>query len=115
VRYRTGDLAELELRGGDVVLPQGVIGRTDNRLKIKGVKVYPESLGTVLAAFDGLSGEYRIEVTRPESTDRLKVVCEGKANVDELRAAIADRLVISPDRIEVVDELDEPGVFDKQY
>jgi len=52
IRYRTGDLAELERRGDDVVLPDGVIGRTDERLKVKGVKVYPESIETVLAAFE---------------------------------------------------------------
>jgi len=115
VRYRTGDLAELEQRGDEVVLPDGVIGRTDERLKIKGVKVYPESIETVLAAFEGLTGDYRIEVDQPDSTDRLTIVCEGEADADELLAALGDRLLVSPDAVELVDDLDAAGVVDDRY
>jgi phenylacetate-CoA ligase len=115
VRYRTGDLAELAVRDGTVVLPDGVIGRTDERLKVKGVKVYPESIETVLAGFEGLTGEYRVEVSQPETTDRLVVICEGEADADELRAALADRLIVTPDAVELVADLDEPGVVDERY
>lgn len=115
VRYRTGDLAELEQRGDDLVMPEGVIGRTDERLKVKGVKLYPESLGTVLAAFDGLTGEYRLEVSRPGSTDQLTLVVEGEADEEELRRAVQDRLLVSPDELEIVDELDEAGIVDRRF
>jgi len=115
VRYRTGDLATWERRGDDIVLPKGVIGRTDGRLKVKGVKLYPESLGTVLAGFEGLTGEFRVEVSRPESTDHLRVVVEGEADPEALRSAVANRLVITPDEVEIVDELAEPGVADERY
>lgn len=115
VRYRTGDLAELAVREGAVVMPDGVVGRTDERLKVKGVKVYPESLGTVLAAFDGLTGEYRVEVTRPETTDHLTLVVEGEADVAALERAVKERLLVAPDEIAVVEELDEPGVVDERY
>jgi phenylacetate-CoA ligase len=115
VRYRTGDLAELEDRGETVVMPDGVIGRTDERLKVKGVKVYPESIETVLASVDGLTGEYRVEVSQPESTDRLTIVCEGEADEDELLAALGDRLLVTPDAVEVVDDLDETGIVDDRY
>ncbi|WP_136718443.1 phenylacetate--CoA ligase family protein [Halorientalis salina] len=115
IRYRTGDLAELEQRGDEVVLPDGVIGRTDERLKIKGVKVYPESIETVLAAFDGLTGEYRIEVEQDGSTDSLTVVCEGAADADELASELSERLLISPDAVELVEELDADGIVDNRY
>jgi phenylacetate-CoA ligase len=115
VRYRTGDLAELEQRGDDVVLPDGVIGRTDERLKVKGVKVYPESIETVLASFEGLTGEYRVEITHPDSTDRMTIVCEGDADADDLRSALGDRLLVSPDAVELVDELDDAGIVDDRY
>lgn len=115
VRYRTGDLTTYEVRDGTVVLPDGVIGRTDQRLKVKGVKVYPESLGTVLAAFDGLTGEYRVEVTRPESTDQLRVVCEGEADHEALLEAISERLIVTPDEVVLADELGESGVVDERY
>lgn len=115
IRYRTGDLAELEERDGEIVMPEGVIGRTDERLKVKGVKVYPESIETVLAGFEGLTGEYRIKVDQPETTDRLTIVCEGEAAVDDLRAALGDRLLITPDELQLVDELDADGIVDNRY
>jgi len=96
VRYRTGDLAELERRGEDLVLPDGVIGRTDNRLKVKGVKLYPESIPAVLAGFDGLTGEYSLTVTRPEATDHLAIRCEGSADEAALARELSDRLLVSP-------------------
>ena len=115
VRYRTGDLTEWERRDGEVVLPNGVIGRTDERLKVKGVKLYPESLGTVLAGFEDLTGEYRLEVSRPESTDRLRLVVEGDADVDDLTAAVKERLLVAPNEVELVDDLEETGVVDDRY
>lgn len=115
VRYRTGDLAEWEERDGQVVLPNGVIGRTDGRLKVKGVKLYPESLGTVLAAFPDLTGEYRLEVTRPGSTDRVELVCEGSADVEELRTAVKRRLLVTPDEVRTVEDLEESGVVDHRF
>ncbi|SDJ21048.1 phenylacetate-CoA ligase [Halovenus aranensis] len=115
VRYRTGDLAELERRGDDLVLPNGVIGRTDDRLKVKGVKLYPEAVPTVLAGFDGLTGEYAIRVTRPDATDHLDVRCEGEADADALAAALSERLLISPDEVTVVSELEATGVLDERY
>ncbi|MUV85646.1 phenylacetate--CoA ligase family protein [Natronomonas sp. CBA1123] len=115
VRYRTGDLAEWEQRDGEIVLPDGVIGRTDGRLKVKGVKLYPESLGTVLAGFDGLTGEFRLEVSRPESTDQIRLVVEGDADIDELAAAVKDRLLVAPNEVELVDDIDETGVVDERY
>jgi Coenzyme F390 synthetase len=115
VRFRTGDLAELERHGDDLVLPNGVIGRTDDRLKIKGVKVYPEAVPAVLAAFEGLTGEYAVRVTRPESTDHLEIVCEGSADEAELAEALAGRLVVSPDEITLVEDIEETGAFDERY
>ncbi|WP_181691862.1 phenylacetate--CoA ligase family protein [Natronomonas sp. LN261] len=115
VRFRTGDLAELERRGGDLVLPDGVVGRTDDRLKVKGVKLYPEAIPAVLAAFGGLSGEYAVRVTRPDSVDHLEIVCEGTADESALAEALAERLVVSPDEITLVEDLEEPGVFDERY
>lgn len=115
VRYRTGDLAELERRGDDLVLPEGVIGRTDNRLKVKGVKIYPESIPAVLVSFDDLTGEYRLEVTQPASTDHLRIVCEGSADEGALADTLSDRLLISPDEVALVDELEDTGVVDDRY
>ncbi|MFQ3318982.1 MAG: phenylacetate-CoA ligase [Natronomonas sp.] len=115
VRYRTGDLTEWERRDGEIVLPNGVIGRTDGRLKVKGVKLYPEALGTVLAGFEGLSGEFRLELSRPESTDEIHLIVEGTADIEELASAVKGRLLVAPDEINLVDDLEETGVVDDRY
>ena len=115
VRYRTGDLTEWAARDGRVVLPDGVIGRTDGRLKVKGVKLYPESLATVLAGFEGLTGEFRLEVTRPASTDEIRLVVEGDADPEELAAAVEDRLLVAPDAIDLVEDVGDTGVVDERY
>lgn len=115
VRYRTGDLATWEQRDDEIVLPNGVIGRTDNRIKVKGVKVYPESLRTVLAGFDGLTGEYRLEVSRPESTDHIRLDVEGEADIEKLRSAVAERLLVTPDELNITDELEKTEVTDDRY
>ncbi|PSP47951.1 CoA ligase [Halobacteriales archaeon QH_7_69_31] len=115
VRYRTGDLTEWAARDGRVVLPDGVIGRTDGRLKVKGVKLYPESLATVLAGFEGLTGEFRLEVTRPASTDEIRLVVEGDADPEELAAAVEDRLLVAPDAIDLLEDVGETGVVDERY
>ena len=115
VRYRTGDLTEWAERDGRVVLPDGVIGRTDGRLKVKGVKLYPESLATVLAGFEGLTGEFRLEVTRPASTDEIRLVVEGDADPEELAAAVEDRLLVAPDAIDLLEDVGDTGVVDERY
>ena len=115
VRYRTGDLTEWAARDGRVVLPDGVIGRTDGRLKVKGVKLYPESLATVLAGFEGLTGEFRLEVTRPASTDEIRLVVEGDADPEQLAAAVEDRLLVAPDAIDLVEDVGDTGVVDERY
>ena len=115
VRYRTGDLTEWTARDGRVVLPDGVIGRTDGRLKVKGVKLYPESLATVLAGFEGLTGEFRLEVTRPASTDEIRLVVEGDADPEELAAAVEDRLLVAPDAIDLLEDVGDTGVVDERY
>lgn len=121
VRYRTGDLSVLE--GGDcshcdatVTMPKGVFGRTDERLKVKGVKMYPEGVVLVLAGFPDLTGAHQIRVSRPGNTDTLTVVVEGTADEEELREQLTEQLQITPDKIRFVDDLgDVPTVVDERH
>ena len=87
-------------------------------MKVKGVKVYPGSIGTTLFGFEGLTGEYLIEVSQPETTDHLRLVVEGDSDVDveALRDAIEDRLLIAPDKVEIVAKLEDgPRTVDHRY
>lgn len=122
LRYRTGDLSMVEegssphVDGSTVMMPKGVFGRTDGQLKIKGVKVYPGGVLLVLAGIDGLSTNYQLRVSRPDNTDHLALTVEGDADEAELRRELKEQLLISPDEIEFVDELDDgPPVVDERY
>ena len=121
VRYRTGDLSVL--KGGDcphcdatVTMPKGVFGRTDERLKVKGVKVYPEGVFLVLVGFPDLTGNHQIRVSRPHNTDKLTVVVEGAADEEDLREKLTEQLQLTPDEIQFVDELGNvPTVVDERH
>lgn len=122
LRYRTGDLSMVEegtspyVDGSTVMMPKGVFGRTDGQLKLKGVKVYPAGIILVLAGIDGLSTEYQLRVTRPENTDHVSLTVEGEASADELREELRKQLLITPDEIEFVDDLEEgPPVVDERF
>ena len=73
----------------------------------------------MLAGFEGPTGDYRLEVSRPESTDHLRLVVEGETDVDvdvdALAAAVKDRLLVAPDEVDVVDDIEGTGVVDERY
>lgn len=123
LRYRTGDLSMVaegsspHVDGSTVMMPKGVFGRTDDMHKVKGIKVYPQSVLLVLAGLPGVSTSYQLEITRPETTDKLAIVVEGDGDESQLRAELQEQLGIQPDEIRFVDELgdDEPLVVDDRY
>jgi phenylacetate-CoA ligase len=114
VRYRTGDLTVLQstepLFGRTVSLPRVVFGRADSMLKIKGVKVYPSELRTVLLGVDGLSGAYRLVVSRnPHGGDHLGLQIEGRpsaAAIEAIATRFKRQTLISADTIEAIAKLE---------
>jgi phenylacetate-CoA ligase len=120
LRYRTGDLTMLDTVDccGESVptLPRSVFGRVDSMLKVKGVKFYPDELGGILSAVDGLTGEYQVCVTRPRDIDHIELRCEGTADREEIRNAIQQHTFVSLDEITVTETLDATQtVVDKRY
>ncbi|MDE0174892.1 MAG: hypothetical protein OYH76_05365 [Defluviicoccus sp.] len=117
VRYRTGDLTvrrtTAPVHGRTVSLPRVVFGRTDEMVKVKGVKIYPSEVGAVLLGIEGLTGKYRIAVESERGRDRLALTLEGRADDDALEA-VAERFrrqtLIGADRIEVAAALDDGPV-----
>ena len=101
VRFRTGDLAEVRYRDGRVVLPRGVIGRVDQMVKVKGVKLYPSELAGVLKGF-GIE-RYRVVVEKkPSGTDALVVEVVSERVPEGLAEAIKAATGLWPDRLEPV-------------
>ncbi len=122
-RFRTGDLSMIEVFecdcGKTITMPKGVFGRTDEMYKVKGVKFYPSQLNLVLKGFPELTGKFRAIIKRTEKgTDYLEVEVEGQESVDhrKLEEAIRNALLISPNKITVVDKLDrDREVIDLRY
>ena len=52
-------------------LPDGIYGRVDDMLLVRGVNVYPHLIENALASIPGIGSEYRIVVERPEELDNL--------------------------------------------
>lgn len=121
LRYRTGDLSVIEAAecdhcGATITMPRGVFGRTDERHKVKGVKMYPEGVALVLAGFPDLTMNHRIRISRSNNTDELTIVCEGDADSEALERELTKQLQIRPDAIEFINDLEDgPTVVDDRY
>lgn len=80
-------------------LPQGVYGRLDDMLLVRGANVYPSAIDAVVRRISGTGKEYRIVVDRKENLDELTVQVE---HATGLAAAALDLL-----RIELQEQLKE--------
>jgi phenylacetate-CoA ligase len=81
IRFNTHDVSR-ELAGASSLdLPfrriAGFLGRSDNMVKLRGINVFPTSIGVILAAErSDFSGEFICEVARSEGRDEMTVRCE---------------------------------------
>jgi phenylacetate-CoA ligase len=115
VRYRTGDLTVRQstdpVHGRAVNLPRVVFGRTDNMVKVKGVKIYPSEMRAVLLGLEGPTGGYRLIVSAKEGGgDRLALAVEGAGNADvteEIAKRFKSQTLISADEIVFANHLEE--------
>lgn len=112
LRFKTGDLTVMSESDGEYLLPDGVFGRTDDRKKVKGMKIYPSELQMHLAGFDGIDPRnIQLHITRPEGeTDRLGITVNGGPSTDreELGSEIESVLGISVDQLEVSEDFEVP-------
>jgi phenylacetate-CoA ligase len=79
-------------------LPDGIYGRFDDMLIVRGENVYPSAIEDALRATAGFGGEFRVIVTRREAMDELLIRAEyapehaPAERQDALRAAMRERL-----------------------
>jgi phenylacetate-CoA ligase len=87
IRYRTGDVVsvtEEPCACGRTLARMGpVTGRRDDMLILRGVNVYPSEIEHVLLGIEGVEPHYELTVTRPGSSDEVRVRCEARAGSDE--------------------------------
>jgi len=79
-------------------LPEGIYGRYDDMLVIRGENVYPSAIEDVLRGVEGFGGEFQIIVSRAETMDELLVQAEhavshsARPSIDGLKGVIVERL-----------------------
>ncbi len=80
VRFRTGDLTRLDYApcqcGRTMARIGRIAGRTDNVVVVKGVNIFPERVGQILAGFTGEEPTYQLAVGREGELDVLEVRVE---------------------------------------
>jgi phenylacetate-CoA ligase len=58
---------------------EGFLGRSDNMVKLRGINVYPQAVGPMLAEIGTFAGEWICKVTRDGAgRDALTVICEDR-------------------------------------
>ena len=112
IRFRSGDIVEVADacpgRHTDVWLPNGIVGRTDDMIVIRGVNVFPSVIEQAIREA-GVLGEYRIRFyTEETERDEIRVLVEATdpALVRTIETLIFDRLAL---RVRVVPVM--PGVL----
>lgn len=91
IRYRTRDITALDYSpcpcGRTMVRMKKVLGRTDDIVIIKGVKVFPSQVEAILMEIEGVEPHYQLIADRKEGIDTLEVKVELNEKVfsDEIK------------------------------
>ncbi len=80
-------------------LPEGIYGRVDDMLVVRGVNVYPNAVENALAGVPGVGPEYRIVIERPAELDvfRLEIECADDNVAAEVHDRVKSAAGVSPD------------------
>ena len=83
IRFDTNDLSRF-LPGSTEPVPAfrrlaGFLGRSDNMVKLRGINVYPTSIGGMLSGFEEANGEYVCLVRRSQGRDEMTLRVEWQA------------------------------------
>jgi phenylacetate-CoA ligase len=73
-------------------LPNGIFGRIDDMITIRGENVYPSEIDAVLNQLAHYGGEHRIIITREAAMDELVVRVEAAQGVFERDARAAEAM-----------------------
>jgi phenylacetate-CoA ligase len=100
IRYRTGDCAALfrePCACGRTTLRLGpIVGRKHQKLKCKGVSLFPSTLEAVIEEAEGVEAFVIVARSENELSDSLEVLVHGSASVCALRDALQARAKVAP-------------------
>jgi len=101
VRFDAKDVIEWDQRTCDCgrtfrLIKGGVVGRSDDITKVKGVLLAPAAIEEVVRGIDGLGDEYEVIVDRQADMDRIRLKVElmpgAEAQAGEIEARLKDQL-----------------------
>lgn len=95
--YRTGDLVKFtEDRcgcGRSFRRIDGIQGRVDDMIKIRGVNIFPSAIEDLVRMVPGLSDDFMLIIERPNNVDLVTVEVEPSADIDDKgTSSLADQL-----------------------
>ena len=116
IRYRTGDVVEKTVGTCPAGhpgrwLPQGILGRTDDMVVIRGMNVFPSAIEQILREWEGI-GEFRITFYNdPRAMEEVKVEAELErpSDVRAIQSRMRQRLGL---RVRIVPL--KPGILPPQ-
>jgi phenylacetate-CoA ligase len=117
VRYRIGDVTVFEDDrcgcGRTHLRLRGIVGRTDDMVKVKGLQFFPSQVESVLARTPGCTGEFLIVVGKDQSEvlDTFTVKVEAECVDSEGLVASIERDVRALSGIRPEVEVLEPGTL----
>jgi phenylacetate-CoA ligase len=80
IRYRTGDITSLNPEpcacGRTFVRMAGIMGRTDDLIRLRGIEFFPSQIEQILREVDGISPHYQIILSREAGVDTLEIKVE---------------------------------------
>ena len=96
IRFNTHDVTrELTDTAGDLPFRriEGFLGRSDNMVKLRGINIYPQGIGALIAAeFPDATGEFFCEVRRAGEREEMTAVIEARAGNAGLQEAMEAHL-----------------------
>jgi phenylacetate-CoA ligase len=115
IRFNTHDVSAFHAAPGAALnfrRLQGIFGRSDNMVKLRGINVFPHGIGGVLSARSEFRGEFFCRATRDASgRDEMTVMIEtDAAPTEELKRAF-EILLKTRIGVEMTVELHRPGAL----
>ncbi|MDQ1255157.1 MAG: phenylacetate-CoA ligase [Euryarchaeota archaeon] len=98
IRYRTRDLTRIIPGSCKCGCPfpriDRILGRSDDRIKFKGVNIYPGQIEDVIHKVPGVSSEYQILLTRSEGRDNMTFKVEIEEAEDPVKKAKTEKALV---------------------
>ncbi len=91
IRFRTKDVTALRYDpcpcGRTTIRMDRITGRSDDKLKVKGVLIFPSQIEAAILQVEGVTPNYMIHITRPKILDEIEVQVEVSPELfsDEMR------------------------------